>query len=461
MLKTPKVTVYITNYNYGRFLEQAIQSVITQTMTDWELIIIDDGSKDNSKSILNKYRKNTKIRIIEQENKGLNISNNIALRLSNGQFIIRLDADDYMDENMLLVLSSVLETKPNIGLVYPDYYHIDEHDNIIEMVRRKKIDKEVELLDLPAHGACTMFRKKCLIEMDGYYEDYKCQDGYDIWLRFIDKYRPYNVNIPLFFYRRHQKNLTDNKEKILETRRIIKKNFVDTYKRSKKLRILGIIPVVGRATYSQLDPNLRLAGKPLLWYSLNEINQTACLDRIVLASDDQAVLEYSKSFTRIEQLLRPPELSKYTTRMEEIARYVLDNLAAIDGYHPDAVCVLFANIPLRRTCHIENAVDTITIFDVDSVISVEEELAFFYKHQRTGLKPISNAPRTLRLERECLYKENGAIYLSRTSVIQQDSLLGERIGHIIMLPWEGIKITDQYSFWLAERIILEWPNKTY
>jgi glycosyltransferase involved in cell wall biosynthesis len=75
------ITVYITNYNYGKYIDQAIKSVLSQTFKDFELIIIDDGSKDNSKKIIDKYKTNKKIRIIYQKNRGLNISNNIALKL--------------------------------------------------------------------------------------------------------------------------------------------------------------------------------------------------------------------------------------------------------------------------------------------------------------------------------------------------------------------------------------------
>ena len=99
-----KTTVYITAYNYGKFIEKAIQSVLKQSTDDWELIIINDGSTDNTCDILKRYETHPKVRVVEQENKGLSVSNNIALRISNGEYLMRLDADDYLDENALLVL---------------------------------------------------------------------------------------------------------------------------------------------------------------------------------------------------------------------------------------------------------------------------------------------------------------------------------------------------------------------
>ena len=74
-----KVTVYMPNYNYGKYIDDAIKSVLTQTFNDWELLIIDDESTDNSLQIINKYKNHKKIRIIKQKNKGLNTTNKLLL----------------------------------------------------------------------------------------------------------------------------------------------------------------------------------------------------------------------------------------------------------------------------------------------------------------------------------------------------------------------------------------------
>ena len=192
-----KITVYIASYNYEKYIEEAINSVLDQTFQDFELLIFDDGSTDDTRKILKKYEKHKKIKIIYQENCGLPKTANKAIKTSNGEYIIRLDADDYFDENILLVLSSILENKKEIGLVYPDYYEINSSGNVIKIVKRKKIGKESRLLDLPAHGACTLIRKKCLEEIGGYNEEVKYQDGYDLWINFIQKFKPYNVNLQL------------------------------------------------------------------------------------------------------------------------------------------------------------------------------------------------------------------------------------------------------------------------
>lgn len=455
----PKVTVYIPTYNYGRYVDEAIQSVLKQSMHDWELIVINDGSTDNTSEILSKYRQHPNIKIIEQENKGLNITNNIALRLSQGKYIIRLDSDDFFEENILLVQSNILDQKPEVGLVYPDYYHINEEGEVIEIIRRKKIGEEVELLDLPAHGACTMIRKECLIDLKGYNEEFSCQDGYDLWLKFIKRYKPYNVNIPLFYYRQHEASLTKKHAKILEARRKIKKNFVEKYNNGERPTVLGIIPVTTNPIYPQSKPFVVLGGKPLVWYTLNEAQKAKTLDSIVLCSEDDEVLEYARNFSNIIPTKRPVDLSKSTVRIQETVNFVLDCMVQTSGYVPDAVCILYITTPLRKSNHIDKAVDTFTIFDVDSVIAIQEELSYCYFHGRHGLEPISISERNLRVERNAIYKENGAIYLSRTNVMRDGRLIGDKVSHIIMLPEESIKINNDFEFWMAEKILQEWRTK--
>lgn len=454
-----KVTVYIPTYNYAHYVDKAVQSVLKQTMQDWELIIINDGSTDNTIDVLNRYKNNQKIRIIDQENKGLNVTNNIALRLSNGQYVMRLDADDYLDENALLVMSSILDTKPEVGLVYPDYYHINESGEVIEVVRREKINEEVQILDLPAHGACTMFRRNLLLQLGGYIEEFSCQDGYELWLRFIRKHSPYNVNIPLFYYRQHSESLTRDMKKILKTRRRIKRNFVEKELNNGVPKVLGIIPAVRKSVYLQGDPFTELAGKPLIWYTLNEVQYAKSLDRIILSSEDDEVLEYGCQFPRIETLKRETKWAKSTFKTQNFIAHILDRLKESEGYEPEAVCTLYITTPFRRYYHIDKSIDTMTIFGVDSVISVQEELAHCYFHRKFGLEAVNSARRDIRVEREAIYKENSAIFLSKVNVIKSGSFIGEKVGHIIMLPEESIKINSNYDLWLAEKILVERQKK--
>ena len=145
LLPYPLVTVYIVNYNYSAYIKKSIESVLKQDFCDYELLIIDDGSTDNSMEIISSHQDYEKNPHYKTENKGLNTTNNIALKLSRGKYIIRLDADDYLAENALKVLVNALEKNRNLVMVFPDYYEIDDSDQIIGQMQRHNFDNEVTL----------------------------------------------------------------------------------------------------------------------------------------------------------------------------------------------------------------------------------------------------------------------------------------------------------------------------
>ena len=103
---------------------------------------------------------------------------------------------------------------------------------------------------------CSAERHDVLLNLGSYNEEFTCQDGYDIWIRFIEKYRPYNVNIPLFYYRQHGVSLTKNEHKILDTRREIKKSFIKN-KGGIKRKVVGFIPVIMSSIYHLISTRYR------------------------------------------------------------------------------------------------------------------------------------------------------------------------------------------------------------
>ena len=116
--KEPLITIYITNHNYGKYIKQSIDSVLNQTYQNFEIIIIDDGSTDNSKNIIEKYKNDKKVRIIYQNNKGLTVSNNIAIKVCKGEYITRLDADDWLDPNFLKIMIDTAINNKNLAMIF-------------------------------------------------------------------------------------------------------------------------------------------------------------------------------------------------------------------------------------------------------------------------------------------------------------------------------------------------------
>lgn len=110
-------SVIIPVYNGENFIDKAINSVFAQTNSDWELIIVNDGSSDNTESVLQKYKDNDKIKVITQPNSGVSVARNTGVRNSNGEYIAFLDADDVWHENHLEVAKNLSDKYPDAGMI--------------------------------------------------------------------------------------------------------------------------------------------------------------------------------------------------------------------------------------------------------------------------------------------------------------------------------------------------------
>lgn len=127
----PKVSVLMSVYNKERFVAQALDSVLGQTLTDWELIVVDDGSQDGSREIIKRYASHLAV-YFSQENQGLARAMNKAFRHARGQYIALLAADDFFVSDALEVLSGYLDEHPEVGLVDSDGYVVDENGRVMD-----------------------------------------------------------------------------------------------------------------------------------------------------------------------------------------------------------------------------------------------------------------------------------------------------------------------------------------
>ena len=224
----PKITVYCISHEYGQFLEQAVESVLRQTTDNWELLLIDNASVDKTASVIEYYQNDPRIRTFRMD-KSMNLPSvcNFALKKAEGDYVMRLDGDDFLDENILLILKNWLDRNKEHDLVFPDYYLVTESGEVFSHQRREKITDKNHLLDVPANGACTMIRTMTLRSLGGYREDLGAQDGFDLWSKILDHRKFANINLPLFFYRRHGRNMTERASLIQDARRRIKLDAIE------------------------------------------------------------------------------------------------------------------------------------------------------------------------------------------------------------------------------------------
>lgn len=450
------VTVYITNHNYGRFIRQAVESVLSQTLKDVEILIIDDGSTDDSRSIIETYSEHPQIKIIYQENKGLNITNNLALRVAQGTYIMRLDSDDYLDPHALEILSGALDKDSNLGLVFPDYYLVDTEGSVMGVERRHNFEKEVTLLDQPAHGACTMIRRQNLLELGGYDEAYSCQDGYELWIKFTTRFKVKSISLPLFYYRQHGSNLTRNEERILSTRSRIKQAHVDRLNSS--VRAQAVLPVRGPSIESSSVALLPLGhDRVVLDWCVDAALNSNRVDHVIVTTSDEAILDYMarhyNANSRVRALRRPAELARLNSKLEESLRFVLSELKQ-EGLQVNYMVRLACEFPFLSSRCIDEAVNSLLVFDADLVIGVRPETALLFQHHGNGLVPVANMDKFTRLEREALFRLAGGLTAFRSTALEHGLMDPElRRSHVVVDQRSAHGLFTEFDYQMARVLV--------
>ncbi|MBL38583.1 MAG: hypothetical protein CMP07_09250 [Xanthomonadales bacterium] len=440
---SPLITLYVPSRDYGRFLGQCLRSIAAQTMQDWELIIFDDGAEDDTLEVACDFQRGREdlVRIVEHRSgQGLRACANKALELARGTYIMRVDADDYLDENALLVLSSYLEAHPEVGLVYPNWIYVSERGDVLGLETRKKVATEAKVLDLPAHGACTMIRKRVLKAIGGYDTRFESQDGHELWMKTLHRFGVGNVQTPLFFYRKHDASMSSDADRMLAGRREIKSRIAGGMTGPVAPRIAAILPV--KNTYSHL-PNIALeplAGRPLIDYALETIRALDAFDVCLVSADDDAVVAHCERAGGVLTHLRDRHLSDPDVHLPEVIEEAVETLERQHDIHPDIVVMLNVHCPLTRSEHIREALDTLMVYNVDQVLSTYEDEELHFRHGRSGLEALNiGALRGLRLEREALFAWNGAVQVMWRDVLRSESLFAGRIGHIVMSRSESVQ----------------------
>lgn len=236
----PKVSVIIPTYNREQYLSDAIDSVIEQTFSDYEIIVVDDGSTDNTKEVLRKY--NGKIRYFFQKNNGPSAARNMGLKQALGEYVAFLDSDDiwftdYLEENINLL-------EKCYDLAMTDNY-VDIYTENKKLLRRNYKDREnylgnesklYEILFQRfqngfSGGIGIVIKKSCFSEIGLFDENLKILEDWDLWLRIaLKRLKIGYIQHPLFIYRRHPITLCRDKKNI----KLKLYNIYSAFKKNKK-----------------------------------------------------------------------------------------------------------------------------------------------------------------------------------------------------------------------------------
>jgi glycosyltransferase involved in cell wall biosynthesis len=213
--KIPLVSVIMSVYNGSQWLKDAIESVIQQTYKNWEFIIIDDDSNDETVDILNQYKSDPRFKIIRNaERKGLTKNLNSSIAISNGEFVARMDADDICMPDRLKKQVTYLNQNSTTQVVCSFIDFIDEHGNpkgVWEDDRKttswKKIRSTLPWRSCIGHPT-VMFKKEVFAKYS-YNETQASSQDWDLWLQLAaDNIVIEKLNEPLLLYRVHSKSVT-------------------------------------------------------------------------------------------------------------------------------------------------------------------------------------------------------------------------------------------------------------
>jgi glycosyltransferase involved in cell wall biosynthesis len=215
----PKVSVVMTAYNAMAYLPQTMETLLWQSFTDFELLLINNGSTDNIVEWVTQLG-DPRIKLISQENRGIPGGLNRGIAHAQGEYITFLDADDLWDPTKLEKQVRVLDENPEVGLVYNWVTLIDEHSrdmgglihrhSIVKFHAEGDVRKQILEQDIIGCGSSAMVRRVCFEEVGVFDPSFTIAADWDMWVRIGLRYRFKVIKEPLTYYRKHSNSMTSN-----------------------------------------------------------------------------------------------------------------------------------------------------------------------------------------------------------------------------------------------------------
>jgi len=251
----PAITVVISTFNYGRFLEEAIQSVLAQSFRDFEVIVVDGGSTDNTREVVGRF--GAQLRFLQVPSRWPNRSRNAGIAAATGDFIAFLDADDKWLPQKLELQMAVARKYPDVGLIYGGMYRFESRTGAL--IVRHPIEKcPVGYVLRPLYfwqfvPSPTVVVPRHVFEAVGPFEEERIgSDDWEMWLRIASRYSFERVNAAVALYRMHRSQASSRDFKALDAHLDEMIKFFDTAARSypelrelRGVRVASYLEMVG------------------------------------------------------------------------------------------------------------------------------------------------------------------------------------------------------------------------
>jgi glycosyltransferase involved in cell wall biosynthesis len=214
---TPQISVVIPAYNHARYVVEAIQSVLAQDFTDYEIIVVDDGSKDSTRAAVAPF--GDKVRYIWQENRGLSGARNMGIQAARAPYIALLDADDLWEPNFLSFVYQHLSADPSLGAVHTGSRFVDSDGRALPQSNTVTVaaDQMYErLVDGEFFAADAVLVRREVFDKVGFFDlELRASEDWEMWLRVARAYRFGSYAEPLLLYRMHGENMSADPEHMM------------------------------------------------------------------------------------------------------------------------------------------------------------------------------------------------------------------------------------------------------
>ncbi|MGA1840851.1 MAG: glycosyltransferase [bacterium] len=226
-----KVSVIIPTFNRVTYLSEAIESVLSQSYDNLELIVVDDGSFDNTRDLVHSFS-DERIGYFYQKNNGIASALNLGLKKSSGDYIARLDSDDIFLPEKLKLQVKLLDHNPDLGLVYTQAYNMDDKGNALKLFLKNHTCPQ-EPLKVLRHflfppSQSIMFRRSCIDKIGYFDETMPVGEDWDFCIRMAQKYRFAYCDEPLVKIRKHPDMITSDKIKTAQSILQVMEKHVET-----------------------------------------------------------------------------------------------------------------------------------------------------------------------------------------------------------------------------------------
>lgn len=364
------------------------------------------------------------------------------------EYIMRLDCDDMLHPMACEIMSDYLDRHPNTAAVYSDYWEIGPNNEMGPVISGNTS---------APHPGCMMIRKAAFENIGGFNETLERQEGTDFYFRLSDKYNVDHINLPLWYYRRHDQQMSNAHNEVIKARHNVK----ETHKVESE-KILAIIPARGGSKGIPRKNLVELNGLPLVSHAIR-MAKSSKHDILIMVSTEDSEIERVALKEGVSVLHRDPADAEDDVNLITVAKHSME--MCDPDFRADIVITIQPTAPYTPVSALDNALDRMVADkELDAVVSMSE---LHGKHPWRVYQHVSGnnyAPFfpavaetfAQRQDRPMAYQFTGGFYIRRRKLLVEwnghDFALGNWEGELVPQR-AGIDIDTRFDLWLAEAML--------